>query len=94
VPADGTLEGNRIWLKGERYRLTEGLRDLLSYLLANPGVAEEDVIRHFGMSGASHLHKRLKDLRNALAQALRERNWELRIRADETCLYCKWRERK
>jgi hypothetical protein len=60
--ADGTVKDARIWLKGKPYALTQGLRDLLSYLLANPGVSEERVIREFGWSGSSHLHKRLKDL--------------------------------
>jgi hypothetical protein len=89
-PADGTLKNARIWLKGKPYRLTQGLRDLLSYLLANPNVSEEQVIKDFGMSSSSHLHKRLKDLRDKLAVELKRSGWRLHIKTEETLISCKW----
>jgi hypothetical protein len=48
--ADGTIKDSLIWLKGKQYKLARGLRELLSYLLLNPDVAEETVNRHCGMS--------------------------------------------
>src|SRR5262249_9173625 len=78
---DGTIEDGRIWLRGKSYRLTPGLRDLLSYLLANPGVSESAVMEHCGFNGASHLHKRLKDLRNRLQKDLKKSDWRLHIKA-------------
>jgi hypothetical protein len=91
---DGTIEDKRIWLKGKRYRLTPGLRDLLRFLLANPGIAEEDVIRQFGMSESSHLHKRLNDLRKKLGVEMKKSGWRLQIKAEETHIYWDWRESK
>jgi hypothetical protein len=93
-PVDCTVKNARIWLKGKPYRLTQGLRALLSYLLGNPGVSEEQVIREFGLSNASHLHKRLKDLRNKLAVELKKSGWRLSIKTAETCISCKWEEAK
>jgi hypothetical protein len=90
--ADGTVKDSRIWLKGKPYRLTLGLRGLLNYLLANPNVSEEQVIKEFGMSGSSHLHKRLKDLRNKLAKELKKCGWRLHIKTEYTRISCKWEE--
>jgi hypothetical protein len=93
-PADGTVKASRIWLKGKPYRLTPGLRDLLAYLLANPSVPEERVIEHCGMSCSPHLHKRLKNLRDKLAEELKRSGWRLRIKTEETRISCKWEEAK
>jgi hypothetical protein len=90
--ADGTVKDSRIWLKGKPYCFTPGLRDLLSYLLANANVSEEQVIKDFGMSGSSHLHKRLRDLRNKLAEELKKSGWRLHIKTEETLISCKWEE--
>ena len=92
--ADGTIRNSRIWLKGKPYRLTPGLRDMLSYLLGKPGISEKQVIINFGMSGSSHLHKRLKDLRNKLAKELKKSGWRLSIKTEATCISCKWEEAK
>jgi hypothetical protein len=89
---DGTVEGGRIWLRRTPFRLTPGLRQLLSYLLAHPGAPADDVGRHCGFSGSSHLHKRLKDLRDKLAAELKRSGWRLHIRTDENRIYCEWRE--
>jgi len=91
-PVDGTVEGGRIWLRGDRYRLTPGLRDLLSYLLGHKGAAEDDVIRYLGFSNSSHLHKRLKDLRDALTRELKKSKWDLRIKTEDTHIYWEWWE--
>jgi hypothetical protein len=88
--ADGIIEAGRIWLKGKRYRLTPQLRQLLAYLLSHPGAADDDVIREFAWAGESHLHKRLKDLRDKLAAELRGSGWELHIRTDETLVDWNW----
>jgi hypothetical protein len=94
LPADGTVKDAQIWLKGKPYRLTPGLRALLSYLLDNPNVSESRVIKHCGMSGSSHLHKRLKDLRDRLNVELKKSRWRLRIKTEATRISCKWEEAK
>jgi hypothetical protein len=91
-PIDGTIKDSHIWLKGKPYRLTQGLRVLLSYLLTNDGAAEKDAIRHCAYSQPSHLHKRLKDLRNKLAKELKGSGWRLQIKTEDTRIYCEWRE--
>jgi hypothetical protein len=93
-PADGTVKNARIWLKGKPYPFTPGLRDLLSYLLATPGVSEEAVIKDFGMTDSAHLQKRLTDLRAKLAVELKKSGWRLQIKTEETCISCKWEEAK
>jgi hypothetical protein len=90
APTDGTVQDSRIWLKGKAYRFTPGLRELLNFLLSNPGVAEQKVIHHFGWASSSHLHKRLCDLRGKLAVELKRSGWRLCIKVDETCIYCRW----
>jgi hypothetical protein len=90
--ADGTIKDSRIWLKGKAYRLTQGLRILLSYLLANHGVSEDAVIAHCAFSSSSHLHKRLKDLRDQLDQELKRSGWRLQIKTNDTHVYWQWRE--
>jgi hypothetical protein len=92
--SDGTIKDSRIWLKGKLYRLTTGLRQLLSYLLTHPGASEDDVMRHCAFTCTSHLHKRLKDLRDKLAAELKRSGWRLHIKTDETRVYCEWREAK
>ena len=91
---DGTVKSGRIWLKGKLYPLTPGLRELLKYLLTNPNVSEEQVIRDLGLSGSSHLHKRLKDLRNKLANELKKSGWRLQIKTLERLISCKWEKAK
>ncbi len=91
---DGTIESGLIWLRGAPYRLTPGLRNILGYLLTHPAAAEDDVIRRFGMSGSSHLHKRLKDLRDRLAVELKRSGWRLSIRTKDACISCEWRQVK
>jgi hypothetical protein len=88
---DGDIEGPRIWLDGKPYRLPPGLRTLLAYILTHPGAAEEAVIRHCGFRDPAHLHKRLKDLRNALATALKKAPRKLQIRTEDRCIYWQWR---
>jgi hypothetical protein len=89
--ADGTIDGTRIWLDGQSYRMAEGLRGLLSYLLGRDGATEDAVIRHCGYSGPSHLHKRLKDLRDALKTELKKAPRKLSIKTEETRIYCRWK---
>jgi hypothetical protein len=84
---DGTIDYGHIWLRGHRYRLTPGLRQLLHYLLEHQGAPEDDVIHHFGISSAPHLHKRLKDLRDKLTQELSQSGWQLHIKTQDTCVY-------
>jgi hypothetical protein len=91
-PSDGTVREARIWLRGKPYRLTLGLRGLLRYLLLNQGVSEERVIKHFGLSGASHLHKRLANLRQRLSIEMKKSGWRLKLRAEDTRLYHEWLE--
>jgi hypothetical protein len=91
--AEGTIMNSRIWLRGQFYRLTLGLRGLLSYLLLNPGVSEEQVIKHCAMSDPSHLHKRLKDLRDKLAVELKKCGWRLKIKTKDTHIHCQWEKR-
>jgi hypothetical protein len=90
---DGVIEESRIWLKGQPYRFTHGLRPLLSYLLNNPGVHEEKVIRDCDMTDPSHLHKRLKDLRDRAEEELKRSSWRLQIKTEERCISCEWRQR-
>jgi hypothetical protein len=92
TPADGTIENGRIWLKGNRYRLTAGFRELLSYLLTHQGAPEDDVRRHCGFSGQSHLQNRLTLLRKRVAKEMKKSGWLLQIRTDESCIFCTWRE--
>jgi hypothetical protein len=94
TPTDGTILDSHIWLKGKAYRLTPRLRDLAAYLLANNGATQDAVIRHCGFSGASHLHKRLKNLRDQLAKDLKQSGWRLHIKTVEARVYCEWREGK
>jgi hypothetical protein len=89
---DGTIQSQHIWLKGRRYRFTEGLRNLLSYLLTHDGAAQDDVVRHCAYSASSHLHKRLKDLRDRLPRELKKSGWRLQIRTEEARIYCEWRK--
>jgi hypothetical protein len=94
VQPDGTIKDSRIWLDGAPYRLTPGLQPLLSYLLHNPGCSEDAVIRHCAYSSSSHLHKRLKDLRDALKKDLKKARRTLHIKTEGTCIFCEWKERK
>jgi hypothetical protein len=92
--ADGTIDGNYVWLNGWKRHLPEGLRVLLSFLLLNNGSSEEAAIRHCGFSGSSHLHKRLKDLRRRLHQLLGGSSNHLQIKTKHNHIYCEWKERK
>jgi hypothetical protein len=91
---DGAIKESRIRLKGKLYELTSGLRTLLSYLLAHDGCPEDDVINHCGYSSPSHLHKRLKDLRDSLKRELRKSGWWLHIKTEKKLISCEWREAK
>jgi hypothetical protein len=94
TPPDGAIRDSRIWLKGKPYRLATQLRSLLNYLLANPGAPQDAVIRHFAYSDSSHLHKRLKDLRDKLASELKKSGWRLQIKTEEGLISCKWEATK
>jgi hypothetical protein len=44
------------------------------------------------MSSSSHLHKRLKDLRDALRETLKGSGWRLNIKTVETRISYDWQE--
>jgi hypothetical protein len=67
---------------------------MLSFLLAHPGASESDVIHHCGFTNPSHLHKRLKDLRDWLEIVLKKSGWRLRIKTEETRISCEWQASK
>jgi len=92
--ADGTIQDSHIWLKGKPYRLPPGLRDLLSFLLSNNGTTEAAVIHHCAFGNSSHLHKRLKDLRDRLETVLKRSNWRLQIKTKDTSIFCDFSEKK
>jgi hypothetical protein len=93
-PADGTVEGPNVWLRGACYRLTIGLAELLGYLLTHSGASEDDVSHHCGYRNSSHLHKRLKDLRDRLPSLRKKGMPDISIKTEATCVYCSIQDSK
>jgi hypothetical protein len=94
-PVEGSIYhvngSERIWMRGGPRRLTPTLRRLLSHILANPGMHEEELLRLMGWETSSHLHRQLAELRKRLKSELRETGWTFDLRSEERHLCWKWR---
>jgi hypothetical protein len=86
---DGTREAGRIWLQGQKYKLAEGSRQLLSYLLENPGKHSEDVAKQCGYQPES-MQRRLTGLRKALEKALHGAPLQLKISTENGRILWNW----
>jgi hypothetical protein len=90
-PTNGTVKDARIWLDGNPYRLTLQLREFLSFLISNPGVSVEGARRQMGWTDDPHVHKRINDLNNKLAQAMGKAPRKLHVWVEESCVRWEWK---
>jgi hypothetical protein len=91
TPTDGTISEGRIWLDGHAYRLTEQLRTFLGFILRHPDAPLERARTHMGWTDNPHVHKRINDLNNKLADELAKAPRRLRVWVDDSCVCWEWR---